>query len=77
MNARTMLLFSKELSDCPSCGNEFVGTSREGVWQGKLIVEDEEFTRGCKCGYEITVSESEIRTRKQLKEVIRTSLEDK
>jgi iron(III) transport system ATP-binding protein len=50
MNAfKTIDLMSK-YSDCPNCGNSLIGNG-----EGKLIVEDDTFTRECKCGFKITL----------------------
>lgn len=40
----------KKYGDCPECGNIYVGNG-----QGTLIIEDDVFTRSCKCGWEVTV----------------------
>lgn len=37
---------------CPSCGSDRIGGGCGGV-----IVEDNTFTRTCKCGFKITVDE--------------------
>ena len=37
---------------CPKCGNDKVGGEPS---QGALIIEDEIFTRRCKCGWEVVV----------------------
>lgn len=38
---------------CPDCGNDKVGNG-----QGAIIVEDDTYTRKCKCGFKITVDEN-------------------
>lgn len=42
----------KKYNACPECGNDRIGG--EPSW-GALIIEDEMFTRSCKCGWSVTV----------------------
>lgn len=52
MNINESQELIKKYADCPECGNDKVG----GVpSQGALIMEDEVFTRSCKCGWSVVV----------------------
>ncbi|HJF32800.1 MAG TPA: DUF3797 domain-containing protein [Sporosarcina psychrophila] len=42
----------KKYGGCPECGNDKVGGEPS---QGALIIEDEVFTRSCKCGWKLVV----------------------
>lgn len=42
----------KKYGTCPECGNDKVGGEPT---QGTLIIEDEVFTRSCKCGWKVVV----------------------
>lgn len=42
----------KKYGVCQECGNDKVGGNPS---QGALILEDEVFTRSCKCGWSVTV----------------------
>ncbi|MEG0259438.1 MAG: DUF3797 domain-containing protein [Lysinibacillus sp.] len=52
MLAREAMELTKKYSTCPCCGNDKVGGEPS---QGALIIEDEVFTRSCKCGWSVTV----------------------
>lgn len=52
LNIRESSLLIKKYGKCPECGNDRVGGEPS---QGSLIIEDEFFTRGCKCGWSVTV----------------------
>lgn len=52
MNVFKALELMSKYSDCPNCGNTAVSNG-----EGKLIVEDDAFTRECKCGFKITFNE--------------------
>lgn len=52
MNALKLLAIMQKHERCPNCGSTTIGNGLGGI-----IVEDETFTRGCKCGFEITVDE--------------------
>ena len=53
MNAGRMLAIMPKYNDCPKCGSDKVGNG-----EGAIIVEDDTYTRKCKCGFEITVDEN-------------------
>ena len=53
MNAVKALEIMTKYQNCPDCGNNKI---RNG--EGGLIVEDDTFTRKCKCGFSITVDEN-------------------
>lgn len=52
MLAVDFLKLIKKHEECPECGNDKVGGEPS---QGALIVEDEVFTRSCKCGWSVVV----------------------
>lgn len=53
MNAYKLLEIMPKYEKCPNCGSTTIGNG-----QGGIIVEDETFTRTCKCGFKITVYEN-------------------
>lgn len=53
MNAYKLLEIMPKYEKCPNCGSTTIG-----IGQGGIIVEDETFTRTCKCGFKITVDEN-------------------
>lgn len=53
MNAYKLLEIMPKYEKCPNCGSTTIGNG-----QGGIIVEDETFTRTCKCGFKITVDEN-------------------
>jgi hypothetical protein len=54
MNAsKTMKLMAKYTS-CQNCGNDMIGSGA-----GALIVDENTFTRSCKCGWSITLDEND------------------
>lgn len=53
MNAFKLLAIMPKYEKCPDCGNDKVGNG-----QGAIIVEDDTYTRKCKCGFKITVDEN-------------------
>jgi hypothetical protein len=52
MNMRDSSELMKKYGICPECGNENVGGTPS---QGSLIIEDEVFTRSCKCGWKVVI----------------------
>lgn len=52
MFAREAMELTKKYAVCPECGNDKVGGEPT---QGALIIENEVFTRSCKCGWSMTV----------------------
>lgn len=50
MNFAVSLELMKKYSNCPDCGNEYIGNG-----EGTLEIENNIFKRTCKCGYEITI----------------------
>jgi iron(III) transport system ATP-binding protein len=53
MNAFKLLEIMPKYENCPRCGSSKVGNG-----SGKIIIEDDTFTRECKCGFKITVHEN-------------------
>lgn len=51
MDVKTLLPIMKKYEKCPKCGNDKVGTD-----EGGIIVEDDTYTRTCKCGFKITIN---------------------
>lgn len=54
MDMRDAMELTKKYSTCPECGNDKVGGEPS---QGALIIEDDIFTRSCKCGWSVTVDQ--------------------
>jgi hypothetical protein len=52
MNLNDSMELMKKYSTCPKCGNDKVGGEPS---QGSLIIENDVFTRSCKCGWSVTV----------------------
>lgn len=52
MNVRTLIPIMKKYEKCPNCGSTTIGNG-----EGAIIVEEETYTRTCKCGFKITVNE--------------------
>lgn len=48
---RTLELM-KEYTDCPNCGNGYIGNG-----EGTLHVTDDSFIRTCKCGWKIEIND--------------------
>ncbi|MCC5428679.1 DUF3797 domain-containing protein [Clostridium botulinum] len=42
----------KKYEKCPKCGNNKIGNG-----EGGIIIEDDTYTRTCKCGFKITINE--------------------
>lgn len=53
MDVIKLLLIMKKYEDCPKCGSGTIGNG-----EGGIIIEDETYTRTCKCGFHITVDEN-------------------
>ena len=49
---RTLDLMNK-YGKCPECGNEMLGNG-----EGKLLIDEDVFTRECKCGWSIKIDDS-------------------
>lgn len=54
MNLRRATELTKKYALCQQCGSDRVGGTPS---EGALIIEDEVFTRSCKCGWSITVDQ--------------------
>ncbi|MEG2289932.1 MAG: DUF3797 domain-containing protein [Clostridium sp.] len=52
MNAFKLLEIMPKYENCLECGSDIIGDG-----EGGIIVEDDTFTRTCKCGFKITVDE--------------------
>lgn len=76
MNAMDYLRIAPFLNDCPNCGYDNVGTNEKiGEFHGALNVEDNLFTRKCRCGFEVTVDSNKGTTKKVIKKQIDDALE--
>ncbi|NEZ76673.1 DUF3797 domain-containing protein [Clostridium botulinum] len=53
MNSRELMPIMKKYEKCPKCRNNKIGNG-----EGGIIVEDDTYTRTCKCGFKITVDEN-------------------
>lgn len=53
MNIRELIPIMKKYEKCPKCGSTKIGNS-----EGGIIVEDDTYTRTCKCGFKITVDKN-------------------
>lgn len=63
-------------NDCPNCGYGNVGTNQEtGEHHGSLEVNDNLFTRKCRCGFEITIDANNGTSRSKLKKQIGAAVE--
>lgn len=54
MKIKEFIALMEKYRKCPNCGNTAIGNG-----QGGIIIEDETFTRICKCGFKITVNEND------------------
>lgn len=52
MNAFKLMDIMKKYEQCPKCGSNTIGKG-----QGGVIVDDNTFTRSCKCGFKMKVNE--------------------
>lgn len=76
MNAQHFLRISVFVNDCPNCGCDKVGTDDiTGEVQGDLIVDDNLFTRKCRCGFEVTIDANDGTTKTIIKKQINAALE--
>jgi iron(III) transport system ATP-binding protein len=53
MNIYQLMPIMKKYENCPDCGSSTIGNG-----QGGIIVEDDTYTRFCKCGFKITINEN-------------------
>ncbi|HCL4549710.1 DUF3797 domain-containing protein [Clostridium botulinum] len=52
MDVKTLLPIMKKYEKCPKCGSNRIGNG-----EGGIIIEDDTYTRTCKCGFKITINE--------------------
>lgn len=52
MNAMKVIELTAQYATCPNCGSLSIGNG-----EGAIIVDDEYFTRKCKCGFKVKVNE--------------------
>lgn len=60
MNILKSMNLMKKYTNCPKCGNEYIGNG-----QGGIIVENDTFRRFCKCGFDITVDENDVEVKNE------------
>ncbi|MCB2300376.1 DUF3797 domain-containing protein [Clostridium tagluense] len=53
MNLIEVMPIMKKYEKCPKCGNTKIGKR-----QGSIRIEEDTFTRTCKCGFKIIVDEN-------------------
>lgn len=76
MNAMDYLRIAPFLNDCPNCKYGNVGTDENtGEFHGALNVDDNLFTRKCRCGFEVTVDSNKGTTNKVIQSQIDQALE--
>jgi hypothetical protein len=76
MNAMDYLRIAPFLNDCPNCGYDSVGTNETtGEYHGALLVEENLFTRKCRCGFEVTIDSNIGTENKIINEQINDALE--
>lgn len=54
MNIIPARKLTEQYAVCPECGNDRIGNG-----EGALVVDEDTFTRSCKCGWKITVDVEE------------------
>lgn len=75
MNIQHYLRISTFVNDCPNCGYDRVGTEdATDEFHGALIVDDNLFTRKCRCGFEITIDANNGTTKTKIKKQIDAAL---
>lgn len=76
MDVMDYLKIAPFLNNCPNCGYGSVGTNEStGEFHGALDVNENLFTRKCRCGFEVTVDSNKGTTKKKIKTQIDTALE--
>ncbi|MFJ6264394.1 DUF3797 domain-containing protein [Lysinibacillus xylanilyticus] len=76
MDVRDYLRIAPFVNDCPNCGYENVGTNEStGEFHGVLNVDDNLFTRKCRCGFEVTIDSNKGTTKKKIQTQIDAALE--
>ena len=53
MNAVKAMKVSQKYAVCPDCGNGLIGNG-----QGSIVIDETTFMRTCRCGFHITIDES-------------------
>lgn len=75
MDVMDYLRITPFLNNCPHCGHGQVGTNDStGEFHGALLIEDNLFTRKCKCGFKITIDSNESTSKKDVKVKINDEL---
>lgn len=56
MNPSKIMELLNQYGECPVCHNDKIGTNdNTGVCEGTLTIDDDIFTRTCKCGWSVKV----------------------
>lgn len=75
MDVMDYLRITPLLNKCPHCGHGQVGTNDStSEFHGALLIEDNLFTRKCRCGFEITIDSKDGTSKKILKVKINEEL---
>lgn len=75
MNINDYLRIAPFINDCPNCNNGNVGTDdATGEFHGALNVDDNLFTRKCRCGFEVTIDANNGTSRNKIKKQIEKAL---
>lgn len=75
MNVQDYLRIAPFINDCPKCGYGNVGTDEKtGEFHGALNVDDNLFTRKCRCGFEVTIDANVGTTKTKIKKQIDLAL---
>ena len=67
-----------DLKRCPKCGDKNMGVNEQtNEWYGTLEVNDNLYTRKCRCGFEVTVDTNYGTTKKKIEKQICLALKEK
>lgn len=76
MNSIDLVRIAPFLKDCPNCSYGNVGTNEKtGEYHGALNIDDNFFTRKCRCGFEITIDANKGTSKKIIKSQIDNALD--
>lgn len=66
-----------DLQRCPKCGDKNIGVNvHTNEWYGTLEVNDDLYTRKCRCGFEVTVDTNYGTTKKKINDQIFNALKE-
>ena len=69
MNAYDLLKIAPFVNNCPNCKSDKIGNG-----EGSLKVDDNTFTRTCKCGFEITIDSNNSTSKAVVKKTVEDAL---